>query len=525
MSRSTPVSRRAFLHQASAFSALAGVGGPMALNLAAMGNAAAQSATGYKALVCIFLYGGNDAFNMVLPTDAPSWDAYVATRNRALSSNLEPSTIALASPGTPAVATALPGSPAHLGGVLPIAPITAQGRTFALHPAMPQAQALFNGAKRLAVVANVGPLRLPTTKAQYKNPSHLKPLSLFSHNDQQNTWQAFAPEGATLGWGGRLGDTLMSQNGTEARFTAISAAGNAVWLNGASVRQYQVSPRGAIRMGGFDWEGGLAFGSASVQAALEKVATASRTTHLLEQDVAGVMKRSVQAEAALRSALPAATAAPWATTETRFTDPLTGSPSEPNPLALQLQVVARMVAAATSATNPVTGATPALPLKRQVFFVSAGGYDTHDRQNGSHARLMAQLSHALQYFDTLLGAIGARDSVTTFTASDFGRSFTTNGDGTDHGWGAHHLVMGGAVRGGELYGNFPVLGVKNAGDNEFDSSPNQIQNGVLLPEISVDQYGATMGKWFGLSDTQLLDIFPNLSAFDASKRNLAFMSA
>ncbi len=255
------------------------------------------------------------------------------------------------------------------------------------------------------------------------------------------------------------------------------------------------------------------------------MATASRTTHLLEKDVAAVMKRSVDAEAALRSALPATSAAPWATTETRFTDPLTGSASEPNPLALQLQVVARMVAAATSASNPVTGATPALPLKRQVFFVSAGGYDTHDRQNGSHARLMAQLSHALQYFDTLLGAIGARDSVTTFTASDFGRSFTTNGDGTDHGWGAHHLVMGGAVRGGELYGNFPVLGVKNAGDNEFDSSPNQIQNGVLLPEISVDQYGATMGKWFGLGDTQLLDVFPNLSAFDASKRNLAFMNA
>jgi uncharacterized protein (DUF1501 family) len=518
MSRSMPVSRRAFLHQASALSALAGVGGPMAINLAAMGGAAAQTAgSGYKALVCIFLYGGNDAFNMVLPTDPPSWEAYMATRNRALSSTLDPSTIALASAGAAPVATALPGSPAHLGGVLPIAPTNPQGRTFALHPAMPHAQALFNGAKRLAVVANVGPLKLPTTKAQYKNPSHLKPLSLFSHNDQQNTWQAFAPEGATLGWGGRLGDALMSQNGAESRFTAISATGNAIWLNGGNVRQYQVSPRGAIRMGGFDWEGGLAFGSAAVQAALEKVVTASRTTHLLEKDVAAVMKRSVEAEAALRSALPATTAAPWATTETRFQDPLTGSTSEPNPLALQLQVVARMVAAAT-------GATPALPLRRQVFFVSVGGFDTHDRQNGGHARLMAQLSHGLDYFDTLLGAIGARDNVTTFTASDFGRTFTTNGDGTDHGWGAHHLVMGGAVRGGDLYGNFPVLGVKNAANNEFDASPNQIQNGVLLPEISVDQYGATMGKWFGLSDTQLLDIFPNLSAFDASRRNLAFMN-
>jgi uncharacterized protein (DUF1501 family) len=135
---------------------------------------------------------------------------------------------------------------------------------------------------------------------------------------------------------------------------------------------------------------------------------------------------------------------------------------------------------------------------------------------------MAKLAHALAYFDSTLGAMGARGNVTTFTASDFGRTFTSNGDGTDHGWGAHHFVLGGAVRGGDLYGAFPALGAKNANNNNFDSSPDQLGNGVLLPTTSVEQLGATLGRWFGLSDGQLLDIFPNLANF--SQRNLGFMT-
>ena len=162
--------------------------------------------------------------------------------------------------------------------------------------------------------------------------------------------------------------------------------------------------------------------------------------------------------------------------------------------------------------------------RRQVFMVSMGGFDTHDNQNRSHAEAMAKLSHALHYFDATLGRMGARNSVATFTASDFGRTFTSNGDGTDHGWGAHHFVMGGAVKGGDLYGTFPVLGAKNANNNNFDSSPDQLGNGSLLPGTSVDQLGATLGRWFGLSDGQLLDVFPNLAYFDASRRNLGFMA-
>ena len=210
-------SRRLFMRQASALSLAAGVGAPLALNLLAAGSAAAQSAGDYRAVVCLFMFGGNDAFNMVLPTDGATWAAYSAMR----------SSIALLPPGTPPNSSASTGSVARWGGVLPIAPMNPQGRTYALHPLMTSLQSLFNTEQRLAVVANVGPLVAPTTKAQYNQPSHPRPLRLFSHNDQQVTWQTMMPEGATLGWGGRMADQLAGSN-TAAVFTSISAAGNAV---------------------------------------------------------------------------------------------------------------------------------------------------------------------------------------------------------------------------------------------------------------------------------------------------------
>jgi uncharacterized protein (DUF1501 family) len=510
-------SRRLFLRHAGAMGATVGAAAaPLALNLAAVGAASAQAAADYKAIVCIFLFGGNDALNMVLPTDAASWAAYTAVRNQA------PESIALLAPGTAPSGTAAAGSPQRLGGVLPIAPLNPQGRSFALHPLMGSLQALFDTDRRLAIVPNVGPLIMPTTKAQYAQTSHPKPASLFSHNDQANSWQSFRPEGATQGWGGRMGDLLGTQNARSV-FTAISTSGNAVWLAGQSVKQYQVGTNGAIRMGSDS--NGRVYGSTSVAQALERIAGGARGSHLFESDLASVSQRALAAELALRSALkPAsdplfgtapASGAYSANTDPKlqYDNPLTGT-RVANNLAQQLQIVARMIDASSSA---------AIGARRQVFFVSLGGFDTHDNENRNHADLMAKLAHAMRYFDTALGAMGARERVTTFTASDFGRTFTSNGDGTDHGWGAHHFVMGGAVRGGDLYGNFPVLGVKNANNNNFDSSPNQIGNGSLLPETSVDQLGATLGRWFGLGDSQLLDVFPNLGNFDVPRRDLGFM--
>jgi uncharacterized protein (DUF1501 family) len=509
-------SRRLFLRHAGAMTSLLGpMAAPLALNLAAAGTASAQAASDYKALVCLFMFGGNDALNMVLPTDAASWVNYGAVRNQA------PDSIALLAPGTPPNPGAGAGSPARLGGVLPITPTNAQGRSFALHPLMGSLQSMFNSDKRLAIVPNIGPLILPTSKAQYALSSHPKPASLFSHNDQQNTWQALAPEGATRGWGGRMGDLLASQNAWPV-FTAVSAAGNAVWLAGESVQQYQVGGNGAIRMG--TDSNGRVFGSADVGAAMQRIVTATRGTHVFERDLAALGKRAIDAELALRTALKPASDGLFGTApasgsynanndpKLQYDNPLTGAKAF-NSLAQQLQIVARLIDASSAA---------GVQARRQVFFVSIGGFDTHDNQNRQHADLMARLAHGLSYFDATLGAMGARGKVTTFTASDFGRTFTSNGDGTDHGWGAHHFVMGGAVRGGDLYGNFPVLGAKNTNNNNFDASPNQLGNGSLLPETAVDQLGATLGRWFGLSDGQLLDIFPNLANF--SNRNLGFMS-
>jgi len=519
-------SRRHFLQQSAAMSALVGTAAPLAMNLAALGSAAAQTQGDYKAIVCLFLFGGNDSFNMVLPTDAASFNAYTATRNQA------PESIALLAPGTPANAMAAAGLPARLGGVLPLSVRNPQGRSFALHPVMGSLQSMFNATGGgLAVLPNVGPLIMPTTKAQYGQANFPKPLRLGSHNDQQNTWMALGPEGATRGWGGRMGDLLRSANSRPV-FTAISAAGNAVWLAGDSVQQYQVGSNGAIPMG-VDTAGRV-YGSADVGAALQRLATTVRTRHPFDADVAEVARRSIDAEQALRTALRAASDPAFGTApasgnynanvdpKLMYVNPLTGA-TVFNGLAQQFQVVARMIDAGIR--NAITAGPSGVPaVQRQVFFVSLGGFDTHDLQNRGQADLYARMAQALRYFDTTLAGLGARQRVTTFTASDFGRTFTSNGDGTDHGWGSHHLVMGGAVNGGDLYGRFPTLAMKNANNNNFDGSPDQLGNGSLLPQTSVDQLGATLGRWFGLSDTQVLDIFPNLANFNASARNLGFLS-
>jgi uncharacterized protein (DUF1501 family) len=302
-------------------------------------------------------------------------------------------------------------------------------------------------------------------------------------------------------------------------FTAISLSGSSTWLNGEVVRPYMMGSGGAVRIGG----GTRLFGSAAAFTAMREVMGTSRGDHVLEADHAAVVKRSVDAEAQLSSAVQPAGTAPWGTPATSYnqsTDPLLQYASATSPgslrgnsLARQLQMVARLIDARST-----------LGMRRQVFFVQLGGFDTHDLQNGRHAELMAQLDQALAYFDTTLAALGVASQVTTFTASDFGRTFTSNGDGTDHGWGSHQFVLGGAVKGGALYGKWPTLAQRNPNNNNFDASADQLGNGVLLPTTSVDQYAATLARWFGASDTQITMLLPNLVRFDAASRNLGFVA-
>ena len=495
MNRHEP-SRREFLRRAGALSAM-GAGAPLALNLAGIGSVAAQTAVDYKAIVCVFLNGGNDAVNTVLATDSANWTRYLALRKQSAT------TIGLMGPGVAKAPTA-PGTNQKLGGVLPIVPTTAQGtRTFAIHPAMTHMKAMFD-AGRAAVVANVGPLIVPTSKAQYFNDSVPLPPRLQSHNDQQSIWQSFAPEGSKAGWGGRMGDVLAGLNGSRRILTCISTSQSTVFLAGNEMIPYQIGTDGAIRIG-WDW----LFDAPTATQLIEQVSTATRT-HLLEQDTAAVYSRSINTERDLRAALPDKTVV-GGDTAIQYAHPVTGALST-NRLAEQLQLVARIIAAQST-----------LGVRRQVFFVSIGGWDTHSTQNDSQANQLARVSHALNYFDQTLRTLPNGDlsaSVTTFTASDFGRTINSNGDGTDHGWGAHHFVVGGAVKGKDIYGNFPEIGVSNS-KTGYDN-PNEVER-MLLPEISVDQYAATMARWFGLGDTDLLNVFPNLANFDATKRDLGFM--
>lgn len=460
---------------------LAGAGtaaAPAALNLAAMGQAAAQTAGDYKALVCLYMGGGNDHFNTVLPTDRDSWNEYQRLRG---------------ADGDGAGAIALPGL-GQRGGVLPISLLNpVAGRAFALHPQLGALKDLFESG-RAAVVANVGTLVQPTTLAQYQAGAVALPPRLGSHNDQQAIWQSCQPAGGSSGWGGRMADLLYSGN-RNATFTCISTAGNAVFLSGRQVRQYQAAAGGAIAVNNLS---GSLFRSSDSTNALQAIVTAS-SANLMENEHAAVVRRSIGAQAVLNAAMvPVGSSGVPA--PSLYLDPGSGV-AKVNPLALQLQTVARII-----------GGRSALGASRQVFFVNMNGFDTHDLQSPRHADLMARLGHALDYFDRIMAFLRVRDQVTLFTASDFGRTLASNGDGTDHGWGGHHFVLGGAVKGRNLYGSVPPLALGHSLD---------IGGGALLPTISVDQYGATLGKWFGLSASQLTDVFPNLANF--SQRDLGFM--
>ncbi len=527
------VNRRAFLRQMAAYSSL-GAAAPIGLNLSAMGQAAAQSTgSDYRALVCIFMYGGNDAYNTVIATDPDSWQHYQNHRNPKLRNNQDTSlSLALMPAGTPADAQASADMPERLGGVLPISHLGRggnAGRALALHPALPDLQNVYNQG-RMAVLANVGPLLQPLNIAKYRNASIAKPPKLFSHNDQQSVWQSFQPEGADAGWGGRMGDLLMSQNGlnmgllmpsVQQSLTCMSVGSNAVWLTGHQTKQLQV---GSVDVRGL---GSIAYtlGHAPLRTALAAVMGAGSNNYF-SADYQAIAQRAMATESMLKEALPGlglssaaawstpGLGSPWADPKLKYTNPIDGSQGV-NPLAMQLQMVARLIEA-----NRLGN----LGIRRQVFMVGLGTFDSHDNQNKEHAKLLAQVNHAMGYFDDVLGRMPAgdmRSQVTTFTASEFGRSLTNNGDGTDHGWGAHHFIMGGAVKGGDLYGQLPQYATADA-NGQFDS-PDLVDNGVMLPSTSVDQYAYTLGKWMGVSDANLKDILPNLGAFNSSAHDLGFM--
>lgn len=453
-------SRRAFVQRLGQLG-VAGAAAPWALNLAAMSEAAAQSttATDYKALVCVFLYGGNDHWHTLPPYDSASHAEYLRIRT-----TIAHQRDALAS-------TALPG-----GNGLP------DGRQVAFAPDLAPLKTLFTQGS-LGVLLNVGTLIQPTSKAQYTAANVPLPPKLFSHNDQQSVWQSSSPEGATSGWGGRMGDLFMSGNG-RTTFTCVNASGNAVFMSGREAVQYQVSTSGAVAMRGL---ASPLFGSQACSTALRQLVTASHP-HLMRAEYARVTSRAIDAQVTLSAALTT-------TPALKTTFPAVGA------LSQQLQMVARMIAARDQ-----------LSVRRQVFFVSLGGFDMHDFLVTAHPGLMQQLAGALTAFHTAMGELGVADRVTTFTASDFGRTLTSNGDGSDHGWGSHHFVLGGAVQGGRFYGRLPEVAV---------NGPDDVGQGRLLPTTSVDQLAATLATWMGVNTSDLPMVVPNIGNY--SVRDLGLM--
>ena len=398
----------------------------------------------YKALVCLFLNGGNDATNLIVPSDATNYAAYAKSRAElALSQS----------------------------SLLPITPRRySDGRSWALHPSAAALRDLFAQGK-VAMLANVGTLVRPTTLADYNAGKNLPP-QLFSHSDQQLQWQSGVPDKPfETGWGGRLGDLVSALNSSNDISMCISIGGGQSFERGNTVSSYIVGSFGVPPMD---------FGPASPNHAT-RVATlrnilAGSPPNLLEAAFGSISYDALNDSDTLRGVLQTAP-----TLKTSFPG---------NDLAGQLAMVAKLISVA-----------PTLGLKRQIFFVELGGWDLHAAQVTGHGPLLGQLSGALKAFYDATVELGVANQVTTFTASDFGRTYIPNAGGTDHGWGNHQLIMGGAVQGGDIYGKMPSLTV---------GAEDDIGRGRWLPSTSVDEYSATLATWFGVSAANLPVVLPNI---------------
>ncbi|MSU48112.1 MAG: DUF1501 domain-containing protein [Opitutus sp.] len=478
------VSRREFLGSACC-AAVGATGLLSALGSLRLMGAAANPANGprlpatagalapdYKALVCLFLNGGNDANNLIIPTgtgavtDAASYLAYASAR-----SNL-----------------ALPRA-----SILPITPKTSDGRTWGLHSAVPELQRLFNSGQA-AFLANAGTLVYPTNKTQYNARSVPLPPQLFSHSDQQVQWQHSVPDKPTAtGWGGRVADLVNTFNTSDQISMSISIAGKNTFQVGDKVSQYAIGTGGATTLAG-NTTSLTPTNLDGIRFRAQKDLFAQSQSTLFETAFGTASGDAIVSSDFLNTVLSATT--PLATV---FPNTTAGN---------QLRMAARLIAA-----------SPTLGLKRQIFFVQLGGWDLHagqltntDPTTGAHAGLLSQISQAINAFYSATAELGVANQVTTFTASDFGRTLRSNGDGSDHGWGSHHFIVGGAVRGTDIYGRMPTLSV---------NGPDDTGLGRWIPTTSVDEYAATLATWFGVSASDLPTVLPNIGRF--AKPNLGFM--
>jgi uncharacterized protein (DUF1501 family) len=410
----------------------------------------------YKALVAVFMFGGNDGNNMLIPLDSMSFSEY--TRGRGV--------------------LALPQS-----SLATINPTNTGGRPFALHGAMGALATLFSEGK-IAALANVGPLVRPTSRAQWQNDDSFSPPNLFSHSDQQIQWQSGAADaGVRQGWGGRIADQVAALNGTQNIATAIAVNGRSFFQQGVNVAPYAVSPSGY-----FGFESYSPTRTDALSVGFGEMINVRRA-HLFESAWSEVIKRGINTQQVFQSALNSAPALTTAFPQSGLGD--------------QLQTIAQLIAVRS-----------ALGVRRQVYFASIGGFDTHgEDQLTDQAELLGTVSESMAAFYRATVELGVANQVTSFTMSDFGRDLPANGNGgSDHGWGSHHLIVGGAVQGGKLYGSFPTLRV---------NGPDDTTGGRWIPSTATEQYAATLARWFGLSESEIAMAFPTLNRF--THANLGFV--
>ncbi|MDP2634148.1 MULTISPECIES: DUF1501 domain-containing protein [unclassified Pseudoalteromonas] len=405
--------------------------------------------TDYKALVCVFLYGGNDSLNMLVPLDGEQRILYEQSRQN----------LAVASP----VALNTPTN--FAGGV-------------GLHPSLSAIKSVFDSAN-LAFVGGVGTLLTPTTYNDYKNKTTALPKHLFSHNDQQASWM-YGREKQSLnsGWGARLLERLGQQD----QFAAnISLDGTNLWQTGDQTKAFALNKSGISKINAFS---GYQPRAEHVTRIMNRLM--NNTQHPLTTAYASSFNSAINNTQAMNAALESGVEFATVFSETSLSE--------------QLAAVAKAISVQSR-----------LSTQRQVFFVSMGGFDTHDDQLDTHPLLLNTLAQGLAEFDSAMKELNMADNVTTFTMSDFGRTLTSNGDGTDHGWAGNQIVMGGAVQGGNIYGELLT---------QHLDGPQDVGSGRLIPSVANEQYFATLAKWFGVPDSELVDIFPNLSNFNQHTLNL-----
>lgn len=448
------ISRRNFMQLGAGFGMLAALG--------QLKTAQAAVQQDYKALVCLFMFGGNDGHNAVVPLSSAQYSAYQSARG------------------------GLALSPSQLLGIND----ATQG-AFGLHSAMPEMQTLYNQGKA-GILANVGMLVQPTTWQQYQSGVQL-PTQLRSHSDQVVQMQTGYPNtGGSTGWGGRVADLMQSANGATAFPTSISLGGSALFCSGNQVAGLNLQPGNLFDQSAF-----------SIYPPAAGAARDTAQNSIITQDTGNTLTNAsngvIGTARRLNPLLRAAAGNPSFTT-----------PFPSTALGNQLKEIARIISVRSQTQ-----------VSRQVFFASLGGFDTHSGQSYQQGFLLQQVSAALAAFYNATAEMGIANNVTAFTLSDFGRTLQPSGTGTDHGWGSHHFVVGGAVSGGRIYGTFPSMTAYAQAASNQATADYADSRGTLLPRLSLTQYGATLARWFGASDFQLDALFPTLPNF--ATRDLGFV--